>query len=63
MTITDSDTAAMSTTTLLTHIALPVGDFDATLAFYAKYTNLVVIHDRSSQALPARSQEAQWPAS
>ena len=31
---------------LLTHIALPVGDLDATLAFFAKYTTLVNIHER-----------------
>jgi lactoylglutathione lyase len=31
---------------LLTHIALPVRDLDATLAFYAKYTTLVNIHER-----------------
>ena len=30
--------------TLLTHIALPVRDLDATLAFYEKYTTLVNIH-------------------
>lgn len=32
--------------TLLTHIALPVRDLAATLEFYAKYTNLAVIHER-----------------
>ena len=31
---------------LLTHIALPVRDLDATLAFYAKYTTLANIHER-----------------
>src|SRR5512141_1169829 len=31
---------------LLTHIALPVRDLDATLAFYEKYTTLVNIHER-----------------
>lgn len=31
---------------LLTHIALPVRDLEATLAFYAKYTTLAVIHRR-----------------
>ena len=31
---------------LLTHIALPVRDLDATLAFYAKYTTLANIHQR-----------------
>lgn len=32
--------------TLLTHIALPVRDLEATLAFYARFTNLKVIHRR-----------------
>jgi hypothetical protein len=31
---------------LLTHIALPVRDLDATLEFYAKYTTLANIHER-----------------
>jgi predicted lactoylglutathione lyase len=31
---------------LLTHIALPVRDLDATLAFFNKYTTLVNIHER-----------------
>lgn len=31
---------------LLTHLALPVRDLDATLAFYEKYTALVNIHQR-----------------
>jgi lactoylglutathione lyase len=31
---------------LLTHIALPVRDLDATLAFFEKYTTLVNIHER-----------------
>ncbi|MFN3257338.1 MAG: VOC family protein [Ilumatobacter sp.] len=31
---------------LLTHIALPVRDLSATLAFYEKYTTLAVIHER-----------------
>ncbi|MEQ1873437.1 MAG: VOC family protein [Ilumatobacteraceae bacterium] len=31
---------------LLTHVALPVRDLDATLAFYAKYTTLLKIHER-----------------
>jgi lactoylglutathione lyase len=30
----------------LTHIALPVRDIDATLAFYRTYTTLEVIHER-----------------
>lgn len=33
-------------TSLLTHIALPVRDLDATLAWYRKYTTLEVIHER-----------------
>jgi catechol 2,3-dioxygenase-like lactoylglutathione lyase family enzyme len=32
--------------TVLTHIALPVRDLEAQLAFYAKYTNMKVIHER-----------------
>src|SRR6056297_3340289 len=38
----------MSTTptSLLTHIALPVRDLAATLAFYERYTTLAVIHER-----------------
>jgi catechol 2,3-dioxygenase-like lactoylglutathione lyase family enzyme len=31
---------------LLTHVALPVRDLDATLAFYEKYTTLRKIHER-----------------
>lgn len=31
---------------LLTHIALPVRDLGATLAFYARYTTMVNIHER-----------------
>lgn len=31
---------------LLTHIALPVRDLEATLAFYERYTTLAVIHRR-----------------
>src|SRR5262249_12450054 len=34
-------------TSLLTHVALPVRDLDATLAFYEKYTTLEVIHRRT----------------
>lgn len=40
---------------LLTHIALPVRDLDATLAFYAKYTSLVNIHERHDPATGLRS--------
>ena len=36
----------MFTESLLTHIALPVRDLEATLAFYEKYTKLVNIHER-----------------
>jgi lactoylglutathione lyase len=32
--------------TLLTHVALPVRNLAATVAFYAKYTNLALIHER-----------------
>ncbi len=32
---------------LLTHVALPVRDLDATLAFYERYTTLEVIHRRT----------------
>ena len=31
---------------LLTHIALPVRDLAATMAFYEKYTTLAVVHER-----------------
>jgi catechol 2,3-dioxygenase-like lactoylglutathione lyase family enzyme len=40
---------------LLTHIALPVRDLDATLAFYAKYTTLVNIHERFDPDTDMRS--------
>ena len=40
---------------LLTHIALPVRDLDATLAFYAKYTTLVNIHERFDPETNMRS--------
>ena len=49
MTSTDTEPAGITPTfteSLLTHIALPVRDLDATLAFYAKYTKLVNIHER-----------------
>jgi lactoylglutathione lyase len=32
---------------LLTHIALPVRDLEATLAFYRRFTTLEVIHERA----------------
>lgn len=37
---------ASTITTLLTHIALPVRDLEATLAFYDRFTDLAVIHRR-----------------
>ncbi len=40
---------------LLTHIALPVRDLDATLAFYEKYTTLIKIHERRDSATDVRS--------
>ena len=49
MTSTDTHATEVTPTfteSLLTHIALPVRDLDATLAFYAKYTKLVNIHER-----------------
>jgi predicted lactoylglutathione lyase len=35
---------------LLTHIALPVRDLGATLAFFQKYTTLVNVHEREDAA-------------
>jgi len=40
---------------LLTHIALPVRDLDATLAFYERYTTLVNIHERMDPRTGLRS--------
>ena len=40
---------------LLTHIALPVRDLDATLAFYERYTTLVNIHERNDPETGLRS--------
>ena len=40
---------------LLTHIALPVKDLDATLAFYERYTTLVNIHERMDPQTGLRS--------
>lgn len=40
------DTTVAPPTSLLTHIALPVRDLDATLAWYRRYTTLEVIHER-----------------
>ena len=44
--IRSHDVTPTFTESLLTHIALPVRDLEATLAFYAKYTKLVNIHER-----------------
>jgi lactoylglutathione lyase len=49
MTSTDTRSHEVTPTfteSLLTHIALPVRDLEATLAFYEKYTKLVNIHER-----------------
>lgn len=40
---------------LLTHIALPVRDFDKTLAFFSKYTSLVNIHQRFDEETGLRT--------
>lgn len=40
---------------LLTHIALPVRDLDATMAFYEKYTTLKKIHERFDEDTHMRS--------
>ncbi|MBI5089603.1 MAG: VOC family protein [Actinobacteria bacterium] len=42
-------------TSLLTHIALPVRDLDATLAFYEKYTTLRNIHSRYDEETGLRT--------
>ncbi len=42
----------------LTHVALPVTDLDASIAFYAKYANMQVVHRRHQQTSPAR--EVAW---
>lgn len=34
----------------LTHIALPVGNIDRSVAFYAKYARMQVVHRRTDQA-------------
>jgi catechol 2,3-dioxygenase-like lactoylglutathione lyase family enzyme len=34
----------------LTHIALPVSDLDASIAFYAKYARMQVVHRRADRA-------------
>src|SRR5438270_4754671 len=40
---------------ILTHVALPVRDLDATLDFYAKYTRLEKIHERVDADTALRS--------
>ncbi len=42
-------------TSLLTHVALPVRDLDATLAFYERYTTMVKIHERTDAETGLRS--------
>ena len=51
-----SDATPTFTESLLTHIALPVRDLDATLAFYEKYTKLVNIHERQDPEIRRRQQ-------
>jgi catechol 2,3-dioxygenase-like lactoylglutathione lyase family enzyme len=50
MTTTDAPPAS-----LLTHVALPVRDLDATLAFYERYTTLRKIHERFEPATGLRT--------
>ena len=38
----------------LTHVALPVRDLDASLAFYARYARLEVVHERHDAATDTR---------
>jgi catechol 2,3-dioxygenase-like lactoylglutathione lyase family enzyme len=40
---------------LLTHVALPVRDLDATLAFWSRYTTLEKIHERTDADTGLRS--------
>ncbi|MFC0862294.1 VOC family protein [Sphaerimonospora cavernae] len=40
---------------VLTHIALPVRNLDAQLEFYAKYTNMKVIHQRVDEQTKLRT--------
>lgn len=40
-----------------THIALPVRDLDTSLAFYAKYARMQVVHRRTNQA---KSSDVAW---
>lgn len=43
----------------LTHIAMPVRDFDATMAFYQRYTELVPVQERTN---PTTRLRAAWLA-
>ena len=45
----------VQTKSLLTHIAFPVRSLDAQLAFYAKYTSMVKIHERYDDETHMRS--------
>lgn len=38
----------------LTHMAFVVGDLDATIAFYAKYARMVVVHERKDASSGTR---------
>jgi lactoylglutathione lyase len=42
-------------TSVLTHIALPVRDLAATLAFYERYTTMEIIHERSDEETGLRT--------
>jgi len=48
-------TTAAPPASLFTHVALPVKDLDATLAFYRRYTTLELIHERYEEATGLRS--------
>jgi catechol 2,3-dioxygenase-like lactoylglutathione lyase family enzyme len=50
-----SASAAGPPPSVLTHIALPVRDIDATLDFYRRYTTLDVIHERYDESTGLRS--------
>ena len=41
-----------------THVALPVTDLDASIAFYGQYTRLRVVHRRAQATAPGR--EVAW---
>lgn len=42
----------------LTHIALPVSNLDRSIAFYAKYASMTVVHRRAQSSPPGR--EIAW---